>query len=241
MRAALAIVALFLATAAQGQADMWRQRTAKPGSGSLWGSRISIENLACCEPDGGRAPEAEAGVLASVPGQAHRSGRTLRLKLDGGRSLKLVDCDDQSSCGIEEVRIHRLAAWWPALRFYVVAVSGYVEQMAYLIRASDGLVVRANAPPILSPDGRYAAATDLTFAKGGGTTEIWDMRADPPGMLALEASVSCPALFSVESLPEWTGDSEVSFSDVLVAAGETKPAGLTLRIEGDKAQWLCRF
>jgi hypothetical protein len=220
---------------------MWRKRTAMPGAGSLWGSHIALENRPCCEEGGGRTSEAEERVLATVPGRAHRSGRTLRLKLESGRSLRLTDCDDQSSCEIDEIRIHRLAAWWPAQGYYVVAVTGYAEQMAYLIRERDGLVVRANAPPILSPNGRYAAATDLTVAKGGGTTEIWDMRADPPMLLAFAPSASCPRLFSVESLPEWTGDSQVSFSDVLVAAGEAKPKGLTLRIEGGEAEWLCSF
>ena len=243
MRAALAAAFLLLATAAsaQSEADMWRKRTAIPGSGSLWGSRIALENRPCCEEDGGRASEAERRVLASVPGQAHRSGRTLRLKLEGGRSLRLTDCDNQSSCDIDEIRIHRLAAWWPAQGYYVVAVTGYAEQMAYLIRETDGLVVRANAPPILSPSGRYAASTDLTVAKGGGTTEIWDMRADPPSLLVFAPSASCPALFSVESLPTWNGDSEVSFSDVLVATGEAKPKSLTLRIEGGEAEWVCSF
>jgi len=243
MRGALAVIALVLAAAAtaEAQAEMWLMRTAMPGSGLMWGSRITLENRTCCEQDGGRASEAEERVLASVPGRAHRSGRTLRLRLDGGRSLRLIDCDDQSSCDIDEIRIHRLAAWWPAQRFYVVAVTGYAEQMAYLVRETDGLVVRANAPPILSPGGRYASSTDLTVAKGGGTTEIWDMRSDPPSLLALKSSASCPALFSVESLPAWNGDKEVSFSDVLVAAGEAKPKGLALRIEGAGAEWICSF
>jgi hypothetical protein len=235
-----AIAGLLVAGAALAQTDTWRERTALPSGGALWGSNLAIENRPCCGPTG-RASEQEAPVLEALAGRASRHGRTLRLRLEGGRTLRFVDCDDTDVCDVENVRLHRLIGWWPARGYYVVGVSGYVEQMTYLVRERDGLVVRTLAPPVLSPGQRYAIATDLLVAKGPGSTEVLDMAVDPPAPVPFRRSATCPPLLAPGSLPRWIDASDAAFSDAMLPAGETGPKELLLRIEGDAADWVCKY
>jgi hypothetical protein len=246
MRMTLASSLVFLlettafAGAAFAQTDTWRERAAVPAGGGLWGSNITIENRPCCEPTG-RASEQEAPVLAALAGRANRVGRTLRLQLGVGRTLRIVDCDNAQACDVENVRVHRLAGRWPALGYYIVAVSGYVDQMAYLVRERDGLIVRTLAPPVLAPDERHAIATDLLIARGPGSTEALDMSVDPPAPLPFLKSATCPALLAPGSLPRWIDNSNALFSDAMLPAGASKPKDLVLRIAGGAAEWVCRY
>jgi hypothetical protein len=231
---------LLVAAAAWAQTDTWRERTAMPVGGGLWGSNVAIENRPCCEATG-RSSELEAPVLAALAGRASRQGRTLRLGLGGGRTLRLIDCEHADACGVENVRLHRLAAWWPGRGYYVVGVSGYADQMAYLVRERDGLMVRTLAPPVLSPGERFAIATDLLIARGPGATEVLDMSVDPPARVPFAKSATCPALLAAGSLPRWIDDSAARFSDAMLAPGEPAPKDLVLRLSGGAAQWLCTY
>jgi hypothetical protein len=224
-------VGLLAATAASAQTD---------AQYAPWGSDIAIENRPCCESIG-RAREQEAAVLAATDGRANRQGRILRLRLEGGRTLRIVDCADTSVCDIENVRVHRLAGWWPSRGYYVIAVDGYAEQKAYLVRAQDGLLLRTLAPPILSPHERYAIATDLLMPRGPGSTEVLDMGGDPPARVPFRKSTTCPALLAAGSLPHWIDDSNASFSDAMLPANEPAPKELSLRIGGGAAEWVCRY
>ena len=231
---------LVVAGAAFAQTDSWRERTAMPVGGGLWGSNVAIENRPCCAPTG-RASEPEAAVLASLAGRASRQGRTLRLGLAGGRTLRLVDCENADACGVENVRLHRLAAWWPGRGYYVVAVEGYAQQMAYLVRERDGLMVRTLAPPVLAPDQRHAIATDLLIARGPGATEVLDLSVDPPARVPFRKSATCPALLAAGSLPLWIDDSTARFSDAMLTADEPAPKDLVLRLSGGAAEWVCTY
>ncbi len=231
---------LLVASAAFAQADTWRERAVVPTGGGLWGSNVAIENRPCCEPTG-RASEQEAPALAALAGRASRQGRTLRLRLDGGRTLRFIDCEDADSCDVEYVRVHRLVGWWPASGYYVVGVSGYTDQMAYLVRARDGLIVRTLAPPVLSPDERHAIATDLLIMRGPGNTEVLDMTVDPPAPVPFRKSATCPALLTAASLPHWTGDSSAAFSDAVLPAGASEPKNVVLRLSGGAAEWVCKY
>ncbi len=213
---------------------------AMPAGGTLWGSDVAIENRPCCEPTG-RASEREAPVLAALAGRASRQGRILRLRLDGGRTLRFADCESASVCDVENVRVHRLAGWWPMHGYYVVAVDGYAEQMAYLVRARDGLMVRALAPPVISPDGRHAIATDLLMPRGPGSTQVLDMSADPPVEVPFRKSATCPALLAAGSPPQWIDDDTARYSDAMLPANEAKPKQLALRIERGAAEWVCTY
>jgi hypothetical protein len=233
-------LSLIVASAAAAQTDTRAERVAVPTGGGLWGSNVAIENRPCCETTG-RASEQEASVLAALAGRASRQGRTLRLALDGGRTIRFIDCGDAGTCDVENVRVHRLSGWWPGRGVYVVAVQGYAEQMAYLVRARDGLMVRTLAPPVLAPDERYAIATDLLIMRGPGATEVLNMSADPPAVVPFAKSATCPALLAAASLPRWIDSRSAVFSDAMVPAGEPKPQDLILRIEGAAAQWVCTF
>ena len=179
-------------------------------------------------------------VVRGLAGRASRQGRTLRLQLEGARAIRFVDCGNADSCGVENVRLHRLAAWWAGRGTYVVAVDGYAQQMAYLVRARDGLMVRTLAPPVLAPDERHAIATDLIIARGPGSTEVLDTGVDPPALVPFRPSTTCPALLAPGWLPRWIDDSTARFSDAMLPPGEAQPKELILRLSDGAAEWVCR-
>ena len=124
---ALVAVVLGLVTPSHAQTDKQNERTATPSKGLLWGSKMTLESEACCAAlPGAKQPDrAEAAVLVAIPDRALRDGPILKLKLQGGRTLKITDCDVEDACEAERFRTHRLAAWWPALGTYVVNVKLY--------------------------------------------------------------------------------------------------------------------
>ncbi len=119
---ALAAVVLGLVTPSHAQTDKQNERSATPSKGLLWGSKMTLESEACCAAlPGAKQPDrSESAVLFAIPDRALRDGPILKLKLQGGRTLKITDCDVEDACEAERFRTHRLAAWWPALGTYVV-------------------------------------------------------------------------------------------------------------------------
>jgi len=90
-------------------------RTAQPSKGFVWGSKMTVEALPCCALPNGTLPDKdEAAVLARLSGHAFRDKDILKLELEGGRSLKITDCDDETACEADRFRRHRLVAWCPA-------------------------------------------------------------------------------------------------------------------------------
>ena len=142
---------------------------------------MTIENEPCCTvPKGAKAADpSEAAPLAAAADRAFREGPILRLKLQGNRTLKITDCDDQDACEADRFRKHRLAAWWPALGYYVVNVGLYEDGMAYLISERDGRTTQLAALPVLSPSGHRAVALQSNLM-AGVELDLVDMTADPP-------------------------------------------------------------
>ena len=163
-----------------------------PSTGLLWGSKMTIENQPCCTAPKGAKPAdpSEAAALAAIPDRAFREGPVLRLKLQDNRTLKVTDCDDQDACEADRFRKHRLAAWWPALGYYVVAVGLYEDSMAYLISERDGRTTQVAALPVLSPSGRRAVALQSNLMSGVELNVI-DLTADPPKVLEVSAMPAC--------------------------------------------------
>ena len=93
------------------------------------------------------ADPSDLTVIARNADRASREGPVLRLKLQGGRSLKITDCDDEGACEADRFRKHRLVAWWPSLGYYVVGVGLYEEGLAYLVSEKDGRTTLVAAPP----------------------------------------------------------------------------------------------
>ena len=178
VRPVLVVLALFLAAPSLAQTA---ERTAIPSKGLLWGSKMTIENEPCCTvPKGAKAADpSEATALAAAADRAFREGPILRLKLQGNRTLKITDCDDQDACEADRFRKHRLAAWWPALGYYVVNVGLYEDGMAYLISERDGRTTQLAALPVLSPSGHRAVALQSNLM-AGVELDVVDMTADPP-------------------------------------------------------------
>ena len=240
-RPVLAVVVLLLALPSQAQTD---QRMAMPSKGLLWGSKMTIENQPCCAaaPQGAKpADRAEAAVLAAVADRALRDGPILKLKLGENRTLKITDCDDQDACEADRFRKHRLAAWWPTLRYYVVTVSLYEDSMAYLISERDGRTTRLAAAPVLSPSARHAVALQSNLMSGV-MLDVVDMTSDPPKLLEVSTMPACagagPNSF-LRPKPVWIDDSHVRFEGVSPQPGDNPNTKQLLRIGAGTTQWEC--
>jgi hypothetical protein len=239
--ALLAFVAMLGATVSSAQVS--RPRESPPGKALPWISTIVIGQDNWSDPDVRfRVTREPEPAIAKFKDRAARDGDVLRLRLQGDRVLKIFDegiCVGYASC----LR-HRLRDWWPELHYYVVEVRYGENGWAYLIRESDGLVLEIAAPPLLSPDGRYAIASDPSVINGGGDTELLDMRTDPPTVHPVAiGSSTCAAhtgLITLGPDPAWLGNTQVVFNaaDVNSKDGMRK-ARLTLRIIDGKPEWEC--
>lgn len=218
--------------------------TAPAGQTLPWGSTVVVSlDEAWKDVRRSTQPGSDAEpALAKFSNRASREGSVLYLRLEGDRVLKIFNegvCDGFATC-----LHHYLRDWWPRLHYYVVEFTHGENGWAYLIRESDGLVVRVAHTPVLSPDGRYAIASDPSVANGGGQTQLLDMRTDPPTVrpVAMGASL-CAAhagLITLGPDPVWLGNTHVVFNsaDVLFNGG-TRKARLTLRIVDGKPEWEC--
>ena len=250
MRAVIALLGFLPVLPADAQVEYQRrpddvshQRTATPGL--IWGSQIVIDDRPCCETRQGSPPTAgaEAAVMASIPDQAVRDGRVLTLRLDGGRTLRITDCDDLNTCGPVGFREHRLVAWWPNLRYYVVDVRLHEDGIAFLIRASDGLLMQLAAPPILSPHERYAIAWDPSLINGGPFIDLLDLASSPPTISVITPVHSCQdELVYPGKQPVWRSDTEVVFNDSTPLMKSSPSFRLTLQIVADtNLRWECQL
>jgi hypothetical protein len=251
MRAVIALLSFVPASPAYAQMDYQRvpgdvshERTATPGL--IWGSKIVIDDQPCCETERGSstAGNAEAAVMATIPGQAVREGRVLKLRLDAGRTLRITDCDDPNACGSGGFREHRLFAWWPgSLRTYVIDVRLHENRMAFLVRASDGSVMLVAAPPVLSPHERYAIAWDPSLINGGPVMDLIDLASSP-----LEIRVITPGRVCRDEQvypgkrPVWRSDTEAVFDDSSFMMTNSPRFKLTLQIVADtNLRWECQL
>ena len=240
LRPVLTVVALLLAAPSQAQTG---ERTAIPSKGLLWGSKMTIENQPCCTaPKGAKAADpSEAASLTAIPDRAFREGPILKLKLQGNRTLKITDCDDQSACEADRFRKHRLAAWWPALGYYVVNVGLYEDGMAYLVSEKDGRTTQVAAPPVLSPSTHHAVALQSNLMNGVDLNVI-DMTADPPKVLEVTAMPACagagPNAF-LRPKPVWVDDSHVRFEGLSPQPGDNPKTKQLLRIGAGTTEWEC--
>jgi hypothetical protein len=243
MRFVLGVLAFLVAVPCYGQKDVTPDRTALPSKGLLWGSKMTVESQPCCTAGQSTkgADRAEAAVLAKVPDRAFRDGPILRLKLQDNRSLKITDCNDQDACEADRFRLHRLTAWWPTLRYYVVNVGLYEESMAYLVSERDGRATRLAAVPVLSPSGRRAVAL-VSNLMSGMELNLIDLSTDPPKVLEMSEMPVCagagPNSF-LRPKPVWVDDSHVRFEGVSPQPGDNPNTKQLLRIGAGTAEWQC--
>ena len=110
--------------------------------------------------------------LATVPGMAARDGGILKLKLADNRILKLTDCTEPDRRAMTtDSRLHRLAAWWPAIALRRVCRADTRRASAYLVSERDGRTLETRAAgavavrprrrrPDVQPDVRASSSTD---------------------------------------------------------------------------------
>jgi hypothetical protein len=217
-------------------------RTAQPSKGFVWGSKMTVEALPCCALPNGTLPDKEeAAVLARLSGHAFRDKDILKLELEGGRSLKITDCDDETACEADRFRRHRLVAWWPASRLYVVNVPLYEGNLAYLISEKDGRTTQVAAPPVLSPSGRHAVALQSDLMNGVILNTI-DLTVTPPKVVEVEEMPTCKSFGPNSFLrptPVWVDDSHVRFDGVSPQPGDNRDNKQLLRIGAGAPKWEC--
>jgi hypothetical protein len=223
-----------LPSPAQDSTDERTQRLLK-------GSKAEISEKPCCGPSRG-APvrNPDAAVLTTVPGLASRDGGTLSLKLAGNRAFKLVDCVPPV-CDGEDIQMHRLAAWWPAHRYYVVWVGLYEDSVTYLVSERDGRTLLVTAPPVLSPSGRLAVALTSNLM-AGVELQLIDFVRDPPTVSTITAMPTCPGSREHSFLrpkPVWVDDARVRFEGVSPQPGDNANTKQLLKIVDGKSAWDC--
>lgn len=250
MRLFLALIALHLAPSAfaqvaylRDQPDDWSRRTAIPGF--LFGSKISIDEQPCCALGQGTtaAELPDSNVIARMPDRASRDGRVLKLRLIGGRTTRITDCDSGTGCTSESSRLHRLVGWWPDQRYYVVSVYGYEEHSAFLIREADGLVAEVAAPPVLSADGHYGLAWDFSLLTGP-TMQLLDFRLEPPKLRDITDTIACSERKSAHPGPKavWLDDTRIAFDDSTSLGGDGSGAHFRMTLElarNGTLRWEC--
>lgn len=238
---ALALGAL-LTSFASAQNIPAAERTAVPSKGLLWGSKMTIEAQPCCAPTTGAKPSGdrtEAAALTKLPDRASRDGQVLRLKLQGGRSLKITDCDDEAACEADRFRKHRLVGWWPALGYYVVSVGLYEEGLAYLIAEKDGRTTQLPALPVLSPSGHTAVAL-VSNLMAGVELNIVDLTVQPPKLIEVKDMPACPGAGSfLRPKAVWVDDGHVRFEGASPQPGDNPRTKQLLRIGAGAPRWEC--
>lgn len=243
MRPASALLVLLaMLGATESGAQVSPPREGYPGNALAWGSTIAIGRGSWSDRHVVARPAKDPEpAIAKFKDRAARDGDVLRLRLEGDRVLKIFD--EGRCAGFDTCLHHRLSDWLPGLRFYVVDVTHGEGSWVYLIRESDGLVMAVAASPVLSPDGRYAIASDSSVANGGGQTELLDMRTDPPTIFPIDAPSSCPGQTGFITLggnPAWLDNSSVVFNSADVGFKDGwRKVRLTLRIVDRKPEWEC--
>jgi len=214
--------------------------TAPAGQTLPWGSTVVVsldetwkDVRRSAQPGSDTEP-----ALAKFSNRASREGSVLYLRLEGDRVLKIFNegvCDGFATC-----LHHYIRDWWPRLHYYVVEFTHGENGWAYLIRESDALVVRVAHTPVLSPNSRYAIASNPVI---DGRTELLDMRPDPPTIHTIETPSSCPGQIGFITLganPVWVDNSQVVFDDAWVMfKNDTRKVRLTLQIVDGRPQWQC--
>jgi hypothetical protein len=238
---ASAVLALFSLVSLRAQEPA--SESGFPQKGMYAGSKAVIETGPCCGASHGgaviRGPDLIA--LAAVPGLASRDGGILKLKLAGDRYLKLTDCDEQPACAGDDTRIHRLVAWWPKQRLYVLYVGLYEENAAFLVSDRDGRIMNLPAPPVLSPSGRQGVSLISNLMQGVELAVV-DFTSDPPTSTRITTMPDCggagPDSF-LRPIPVWTDDTHVTFEGQSPLPDDKSSSKQLLRVEGGKAQWQC--
>jgi len=251
LRIALLALALTGAFGIPAAAPAWAQadpqaRTGTPSKGLLFGSKMTVEKEACCAPGSRGADPREAAVFtaardAAGKPRASREGDILRLRLSDGRTLKITDCADQTACEADRYRQHRLAAWWPNLGLYVVAVGLYEDGLAYLVSEKDGTTTRVAAVPVPSPSGRRAIALSSNLMNGVDL-DLVDLSVHPPRVTRIESMPSCKGS-KPESLlrprPVWVDEGHVRFEGAPPQPDDDPNTKQLLRIGAGKIEWEC--
>jgi hypothetical protein len=239
IRLPLVLVALLVAVPCLAQDEASKERTAMPSKGLLWGSKMTIESQPL--PASKSGDRAEAAVLATVPDRASRDGPILRLKLQGGRTLKITDCDDVNACEADRFRKHLLAAWWPTQQIYVVHVGLYEDSMAYLVSERDGRTTRVAAVPVLSPSGKRAVALQSNLMTGVDLNLV-DLGSDPPTVLEVSEMPACAGEGPNSLLrpkPVWVDDTHVRFEGKSPQPGDNPNTKQQLRLGTGAPKWEC--
>jgi len=245
----VSIVVICLAVSAWGQpgkSASWEERAMLPSRDLIWGSIVVTDDDSCCEEAKLLALEsgADAALIESLRERAYRYGPVLWLKLEGNHSLKIVDprpSNDPLCLPANVCRRHYLAAWWPTHQYYVVDVGLYEGRMTYLVSARDGRTSKVFAPPVLSPNGRYAVAWDPSPAYGNGL-QLIDLSGKTPRMFDITTSPSCPGTkkqLGIRPTAVWLDETRLKFEGKPLFDSDDPDAKQIIQVVDGKPEWVC--
>ncbi len=180
-------------------------------------------------------------VEPALPGLDDRAvyvGSGLALKIDDDQILHIFDQPEvMSEAG---PIVHKLQAWLPGPRFYVVTVFCTECHMTYLIDARTGAVSDIGAPAILSSDNQLGLVYRPDMLSGDVGPFLIDFRSDPPVRIDVPPSPNCENRNSqpmLMSTPVWLDNSHVRFSGARQPGDEG--AKQLLRIDSGVPKWEC--
>jgi len=128
-----------------------------------------------CTPDKTKADpgprETERPCLQQLNGLATRSGNLLRITLENGTTKTFKD--EREACernDVEKCVLHRLTAYYPAQRLFVIEVDAYESFRVIAVHRRSGSVTQLDDYPHLAPGGkRFVTAF---------SSEAWDVERD---------------------------------------------------------------
>jgi hypothetical protein len=239
--ALLILIAMFALLPQRSAAQSARpERSVRPAPALPTGSAAVIARELYRTRDAARSAltPPDEPALAGLSGRASRDGPMLWLKLEGDLYLKLFDegrCEGFGTC-----LLHRLVAWWPQQRIYVVQYSHGEGGGAYLIAAGDGRMTTIVAKPVLSPSGQRAIAYNGSLIDGPDI-EIVELGAAPPRVQAVDLRHACLDRLAGDWLsvhvPVWLDEGRIGFAPTDRPTAPGKSPVLTIR-EG-RGTWSC--
>jgi hypothetical protein len=125
-----------------------------------------------------RCTTEEAECLSKLDGLARRSGDTLTLRLENGRSKTLQG--DKQACtdhDADKCLLYDLQAFLPAAHVYVVQWTTYEDRGADIVSAKTGQSVSLDTLPEFSPNGQAFVSVDPDELNGRHyDVAIWSVR-----------------------------------------------------------------
>lgn len=127
-------------------------------------------------------PEAEERRRLRKAATAQRAGRTLALKCQNGKSVRLVNNPTEN---YDTSVLYEYVATLPGIHHWLIAVRLYEGGYYLLVDQKTGRQTVVWSPPAVSPDGRYfiCGSSDVLARYEPSGMQVWSMKTGRPQLL----------------------------------------------------------